>query len=290
MLDLTAAQTSQFHADGFVIFERLIAPELIGPARDRFEPMFAGTFETGTQPDEWNWRAGKSSPDLTRQICNGWKADRSIARILLAEHLGKTAALLMGWRGARIMHDNLLWKPPGAKSLGYHQDNAYLAWYTPTELMTIWMSLDATSAEGGTLELVRGSHRWQAAPPEGEFHAPADYSEVMLKAAARAGVAPEIVPVVVPAGGGSLHHGWTWHGSGPNRSPDPRRTLVLHAMPADVAFAPARFGEGNGPIYSRYRRLTDNQMDENHFPILWSQDGRRTKGLDAWLAGGGLPL
>lgn len=283
MLELSVAQKARFHADGFLIVERLIEPALIGPARARFEPMFQGEFETGTQPDEWNWRDGKSAPDLTRQICNGWKADRTLARILLAEHLGKTAARLMGWPGTRVMHDNVLWKPPGAKSLGYHQDNAYLSWYRPTELMTIWMSLDDTTAQGGTLEFVRGSHRWQAQRPEGEFHAPADYSKVMQKAAEAAGVTPQIVAVVVPAGGGSFHHGWTWHGSGPNLSKQPRRTLVLHAMPADVEFVPSHFGDGNGPIYSRYRRLNDNQMDENHFPILWSEDGRRTKGLEAWL-------
>ncbi len=283
MLDLSDAQTSQFHADGFLVFDRLIDVAQIAPARGRFEPLFRGEFETGTQPDEWNWREGKSAPDLTRQICNGWKADRVIARLLLAEAMGRTVARLMGWSGARIMHDNVIWKPPGAKSLGYHQDNAYLSWYQPTELATIWVSLDDTTAEGGTLEFVRGSHRWQENAPQGEFHAPKEYAKVMLTAAKSAGVTPEIVPVVVPAGGGSMHHGWTWHGSGPNRSQLPRRTLVLHAMPADVEFAPGQFSQGNGPIYSRYRRLTDNIVDENHFPILWTSDGRRTQGLDAWL-------
>lgn len=282
MIELTKTQAETFFADGFVVFDKLVDPEVIARARERFAPMFRGEFETGIRPDEVNWQEGKSAADRTRQICNGWKGDRAIASIVLREDFGRIVAGLMGWNGTRLMHDNVIWKPPGAKSLGYHQDNAYLSWYRPTGLMTVWIALDDTTAEGGTLEFVRGSHKWQASKPEGEFHAPEDYRKYMIAAARAQGHEPEIVPVVVPMGGGSFHHGWTWHGSGPNRSPNPRRSLVIHAMPADAEFAPEHFGEGNGPIYSRYRRLDDNQMDENHFPILWTKDGRRTKGLERW--------
>ena len=85
----------------------------------------------------------------------------------------------------------------------------------------------------------------------------------------------------VPAGGGVFHHGWTWHGSGPNRSDRHRRALVIHGGSAEARFQCDRFGEGNGPIYGRYRRLGDDLMDENHFPITWSSDGRRTAGLES---------
>lgn len=48
---------------------------------------------------------------------------------------------------------------------------------------------------------------------------------------------------------------------------------------------PARLGEGNGPIYGRYRRLGKHTMDENHFPVLGSQDGHRSAGLAAYVSG-----
>jgi hypothetical protein len=98
-------------------------------------------------------------------------------------------------------------------------------------------------------------------------------------------VDPEIVCVEVPAGGGSFHHGWTWHGSGRNDSPNPRRSVVLHAMPDAVRFDPRHLGEGTGRIYGRYKRLDDNVMDENYFPVLWRRDGYRTPGLDAFVTG-----
>jgi ectoine hydroxylase-related dioxygenase (phytanoyl-CoA dioxygenase family) len=274
---------TRFDTDGFLVFDRLIDSERIPLLHRAFEDLFHGRFETGVRPDEVNWQAGESDPTLSRQICNGWKANREIARVVLDESLGRAIAALAGWSGVRIMIDNVIWKPSATRSLGFHQDNAYLSWFSPGEIMTCWIALDDTRAEGGTIEFVRGSHRWRLGEPEGEFHAPEDYRKPMREAAARAGEDPEIVYVEVEAGGGSFHHGATWHGSGPNRSPNPRRSLVLHAMPAEVEYRPGHFDQGIGPIYSRYKRLGDNRLDENYFPVLWREDGYRTPQIETFL-------
>lgn len=285
LADISDADRAAFDSDGYLVVDRLIDPQRIPALHRAFDDLFHGRFQTGVRPDEVNWQADNGDPSRTRQICNGWKANRDIARVVLDARIGEAIAALAGWPGTRVMIDNVLWKPPTAKSLGFHQDSAYLAWYTPSDLCTCWIALDATRAEGGTIEFVTGSHRWQHSQPEGEFHAPDDYRAPMLKAAAREGLDPDIHFVEVPAGGGSFHHGWTWHGSGVNRSPDPRRALVLHAMRSDVEYDPAHFGEGIGPIYSRYKRLGDNQLDENYFPVLWRKDGYRTPGIARYLDG-----
>ena len=106
----------------------------------------------------------------------------------------------------------------------------------------------------------------------------------MREAAARAGVDPDIAYVEVKAGGGSFHHGRTWHGSGANPGPNPRRSLVLHAMQREVEYVTDNFDQGIGPIYSRYKRLGDNCLDENYFPVLWSEDGYRTPQIDDYLS------
>ena len=276
-------QAAAFEADGFVTVDSLIDENLIEPLRERFERLFRGDFETGTAPDEVNWLQGSSDPALTRQICNGWRADRLIASVVLDARLGEAVARLAGWPGARIVQDNVLWKPPGARSLGFHRDNAYLAWYTPTEMFSCWIALDDTTANGGTLEIARGSHRWPTgADPTAEFHAPEDYRATVTAAAQRAQIAElDIAAMEVSAGGGSFHHGWAWHGSGPNLSGRHRRSLVLHCASSEARFNRAGFGEGNGPVYSRYARLADDEMDENHFPILWRSDGYRTPGIQS---------
>ena len=277
---LSATDVATFRADGFVTADSLIDTDLIDPLKERFERLFRGDFETGTAPDEVNWQEGTSDPTLARQICNGWKADRLIASVVLDARLGEAVARLAGWPGARIAQDNVIWKPPGARSLGFHRDNAYLAWYTPTEMFSCWIALDDTTAAGGTMELARGSHRWPAeGDVMGQFHAPDDFRAPVEAAAESLGAELDIAAVEVAAGGGAFHHGWAWHGSGPNRSGRHRRSLVLHCASSEARFDRAGFGEGNGPIYSRYARLTDDEMDENHFPILWRSDGYRTPGI-----------
>ena len=258
----------------------LIEKHQIEPLHKAFDDLFSGEFETGVRPDEVNWQQVDGDPSLTRQICNGWKANRSIAKTVLDPRLGEAVARFAGWPGARIMQDNVIWKPVGAKSLGFHQDSAYLAWFQPSLMLTCWIALDDTSAAGGTMELVRGSHKWTLSEPSGEFHAPEDYRAPMRSAAADHGTDPEIVPVEVSAGGGSFHHGYTWHGSGQNSGTQPRRSLVLHAISSEVEYVPENFHLGIGPIYSRYKRLSDNKMDENYFPILWREDGYRTPEID----------
>ncbi len=280
---IPGSDRTRFDRDGFLIVDRLIDPAMLPRLHQAFEDLFRGRFETGVRPDEVNWQYDDGDPDKTRQICNGWKANRDIARVVLDASLGRAIGELAGWPGVRIMIDNVLWKPPATKSLGFHQDSAYLSWFTPSDLLTCWIALDRTSADGGTIEFVRGSQRWPLDQPEGEFHAPEDYRAPMYAAAARAGAEAEIVYVEVEAGGGSFHHGWTWHGSGPNHGSSPRRALVLHAMRSDVEYQPQNFAQGIGPVYSRYKRLADNRLDENYFPILWREDGYRTPQIETYL-------
>jgi len=283
MIELSDSARQTFSNDGFVVVEKLIEQDQIATLHQAFNDLFNGKFETGVRPDEVNWQQADGDPSLTRQICNGWKANRDIAAVVLDESIARAIASLAGWPGVRIMIDNVIWKPPATKSLGFHQDSAYLSWFTPSDLLTCWIALDETSAEGGTIEFARGSQRWHLGTPEGEFHAPEDYRKPVYNAARREGVEADIAYVEVPAGGGSFHHGWTWHGSGANHSNNPRRSLVLHAMRSDVEYVPNNFAEGIGPIYSRYKRLGDNQLDENYFPILWREDGYRTAQIDTYL-------
>jgi ectoine hydroxylase-related dioxygenase (phytanoyl-CoA dioxygenase family) len=279
MSSITKRQTEQFQTDGFLILERFLGAEEVKRATARFEPLFRGEFATGLYPDEWNWREGRDPPDHTRQICNGWKSDRTIASTVLKEEIGRVCATLAGWTGARIGQDNVIWKPPGAKALGFHQDDSYGSWVIPMGFTTCWMALDDTTASGGTIEYARGSHRWGVFPKMGQFHAPADYREALRVAARSIGATLDLVPIEVPAGGCVIHAGGTWHGSDANRTERPRRSLVTHCLAAEARFHPTEISY----IYSRYRRLGDDTMDESFFPILWTQSGYRTPFIDTHL-------
>ena len=267
-----------FCRDGFLIVEDGLVPEgALELLRERYLRLFDGEYETGIRPDEVNWVPGRDPEDRTRQLCNAWKADNIVAAQVLSERIGRLAAQLAGYRGVRILQDNVLWKPPGTKAIGFHQDSSYAGYLVPSEMVTCWVSLHETGAGAGPLELVRGSHRWPTTPPERtQFHAPEDWL-AGPRAAAPAGEELETVPVVVKAGGGSFHHGSTWHGSAPNESATvARMALVSHFVPAET-----RFHETNVDVtYSRYRRRGDLSLDESFFPVVWDESGYRTP----WLA------
>jgi ectoine hydroxylase-related dioxygenase (phytanoyl-CoA dioxygenase family) len=283
MIEFTDEQRRRFEEDGFLILDRFIAESEAARVAARFEPLFRGAFETGLYPDEWNWREGRDPEDRTRQICNGWKSDYTVASLVLRAEVGRLCAELAGWPGARIAQDNIIWKPPGAKPLGYHQDDSYTGWIDPPHMLTCWIALDPTTAAGGTIEYVRGSHKWPVSPPIRQFHAPDDYRRELKEAAASVGIRDyEIVPVEVPAGGCAFHHGATWHGSDTNRGKGPRRSAVAHCMSSEARFHPTRISY----IYNRYKRVGDLTMDESFFPVLWRQDGYRTPWLDEYVARG----
>jgi ectoine hydroxylase-related dioxygenase (phytanoyl-CoA dioxygenase family) len=283
MISLTQEHIGKFERDGFVIVETALDEETIEKARSRFELLFSGKFETGVYPDEWNWRKGRDREDLTRQICNGWKSDLIIASIVLRPDIGKAAAQLRGWPGARIGQDNVIWKPPGTKPLGFHQDDSYNQWIVPGEMLTCWITLDDTRAHQGTIEYVRGSHRWPVAPPINQFHAPEDpLSDLRLAAKAAGLEAYDIVPIEIPAGAAVFHHGRTWHGSRDNRGEKPRRAVIAHCISSEAKFHPSHISY----IYSRYKKVGSTEMDESHFPVMWRRDGYRTAWIDDYVKRG----
>ncbi len=281
MIDFALPDTAvaAFHRDGFVVIERLIDADTVARLRQRFSALFDGEFESGLVPDEVNWRRGRDPDSATRQICNAWKGDRFVAAVALDPAIGRACARLGGWRGARINQDNVFWKPPGGSAVGFHQDSSYEEWVVPSDMVSCWIALDDTSADGGTVEYVRGSHAWPLSAMIAQFHGPDDVTGEMLAAARRAGVRrPERVPVEVPAGGAAFHHGRTWHGSAVNHGKRPRRSLVAHCMSSDARHHTSRIGS----IYSRYKRFGDDTLDESFFPVLWREDGYRSPFLDAY--------
>lgn len=281
---LTDSQVAAFDRDGILIVDRIIAADRAAALAERFATLFAGRYETGLQPDEVNWKPGRDAPDRTRQLCNAWKSDRLVAGTVLAPQIGAAVAALGGWPGARISQDNLIWKPPGGHALGFHQDSSYEQWAEPSDWVSCWIALDDTTARGGTVSYVRGSHRWSHSPMIEQFHAPDDPYADLRRAATAEGLDLddlEIVQVEVPRGGGVFHQGWTWHGSDRNRADVPRRSLVAHCMSSETRFHP----EVTGALYSRYKRFGSTEMDESFFPVIWRDDGYRSPFLDDYLAG-----
>ena len=174
----TAEQVEAFHRDGFLIVEEgLISEPALERLRSRYERLFEGDYETGIAPDEVNWKPGRDPEDRTRQLCNAWKSDTVIAAQVLSARIGRLAAQLMGYDGVRILQDNVLWKPPGAKAVGFHQDGSYADYLVPPgDGDVLDDACTTTAADAGPIAYVRGSNHWGVSPPaRTAFHAPEDW-------------------------------------------------------------------------------------------------------------------
>jgi len=285
---LTTEQIASYYENGFLIIDKLITQELASKLLARYEPLFKGHFETKNYPDEWHWREGMSLPDVTREICNAWKCDLTIASVVLSEEIGRLCAQLGNWPGSRVGQDDIWWKPCGGKAITFHQDGMYI----PFPMVTCWIALDDTRSTGneniGTLEYVRGSHKWPIISTdkiEGFHTPPGDFRHEMMKAAKIAGIEnPEIVQVRVPAGGCSFHHPSTWHGSAPNNmATRMRRSLAIHAINSESKFPKKDdIAGGVGYIYGRYKLYGSDAMEETFFPITYSANGYRSPFLSTF--------
>jgi ectoine hydroxylase-related dioxygenase (phytanoyl-CoA dioxygenase family) len=278
------AAIARFRRDGFLVIERILDDSRIEMLRERFPLLFAGRFDTGVYPDEWYWREGMSLPDVTRHMANAWKADLSVARLVLSEAIGAAAARLAGWSGTRLGQDTIWWKAPKTKPIAHHQDTSFTDFLEPAAMVTCWVTLDDTHRDAGTLEYAPGSHLWPLTRIPDEFHGQEDYRAHMRAAGRAAGIeVPEPMMIEVPAGSCVFHAGEIWHGSGPNTTGDRmRRSIGIHLLSEDVRFS----DRPGGYIYRRYQKTDDPRLDESYFPLLWSKSGGRTGWIDAYCATG----
>jgi len=143
------------------------------------------------------------------------------------------------------------------------------------------------STNSGTLEYIKGSHKWMKYKDsmKNAFHAPdSDYKLVLEEAAKMEGITKQqletlIVKVEVPAGGCAFHNGDLWHGSGINISNSWRRSIGIHLIPSTSSFE----GKNVGYIYGRYKKFNSDEMDETFFPILWTESNYRSPFLSFYL-------
>jgi hypothetical protein len=116
---------------------------------------------------------------------------------------------------ACLFKDKLIFKPPGMKGYGLHQD--WIAWKGfPRSFLTVLIPIDASSRENGCTEVFPGYHRGGSLSPEdGQYH------ELPV------GLVDEThgVPLELEPGDIAIFGGFTPHRSAPNRSNQWRRQL-----------------------------------------------------------------
>lgn len=132
----------------------------------------------------------------------------------------------------QLQHSKLGTKPPtrGTGEFKWHQDLPFYP-HTNTSLLTVAVWLDDCTLENGCLQMVKGSHRLgylNHLEPDGRFRG-------ACQETAKWSDDSQIENILPKAGGISIHHCLTLHGSPPNLSGKPRRGIIF-SYRADDAY------------------------------------------------------
>jgi ectoine hydroxylase-related dioxygenase (phytanoyl-CoA dioxygenase family) len=158
------------------------------------------------------------------QIFNLWREDETIKEFVMSRRLGQIAAELMQAEGARIYHDQALFKEGGGGITPWHADQYY--WPLETDkTVTAWIPLQEIPLEMGPLEFSAGSH----AIVEGRELAISDDSENMIAQKLRV---TDFKHVIEPfdLGEVSFHSGWVFHRAGANKTDQMRKVMTVIYM------------------------------------------------------------
>ncbi len=179
-----------------------------------------------------------------------------------ANDLGRHPKILEPVRGI-LGEDILLWysvvfvKPgPSEGYVAWHQDSHYWA-MSEEKGLTAWLALSDVTVENGCMQMVGGSHRqeqdWKHEVVAG------DRDNILHRGQKIVGLNPDqFVNVELKAGEMSIHELRTLHGSGPNRTPQPRLGIAFRYIPTTNYPSTLKF-------MKRSAALVSGKYDFRHF-------------------------
>jgi ectoine hydroxylase-related dioxygenase (phytanoyl-CoA dioxygenase family) len=214
---LSAKQRDAYQRDGFLILRELLPAATIERAVAEAEALLQRRDLISTRNLRCRWQTNVLTGECQFEtfdpvidiapVCRELATDERLLAVL-AELYGEEACLFK---------DKLIFKPPGMRGYGLHQD--WIAWPGfPRSFLTVLIPLDASGIENGCTEVFPGYHHHGSLSPEdGQYHElPPDCIDE-----ARG------VPLELQPGDAAIFSGFTPHRSAPNRSARWRRQLYV---------------------------------------------------------------
>ena len=229
MLDamLSEQQVQSYREDGYLAVPGVLSAAEVADLQRVTDEMVEASRSVQAHTDVYDLEPGHSaaeprvrrikSPDLQHEV---------YARTLRHPTILDIVEQLVG-PGVRYQSSKLNMKAAGYGSpVEWHQDWAFYP-HTNDDILAVGVCIDGMNEENGGMLVVPGSHRGPLFDhhQDGYFVGAVTDGEVP---------AEQTVQLQVPAGGISLHHVRTLHGSVPNRSPRPRRLLLFEMCAIDA--------------------------------------------------------
>lgn len=226
---LTREQIDFYNTNGFLAVEGVYSPQEMKEARAVVEEFVERSRAVTAHTDVFDLEPGHSAAEpRVRRIKSPYLHHPTFERLVRHERMLDVVAALIG-PGVRLHGNKLNMKSGGyGSAVEWHQDFAFYP-HSNDDLLAVGVALDDCLLANGCMLMVPGSHRWPILDhnQDGVFVGAFDLQ--------REGIdLRQAVPVEVHAGGISLHHCRTAHGSAVNTSPAPRRLFLMELAAVDA--------------------------------------------------------
>lgn len=240
---LTEEQIAFFRENGYILVKGLLTKEEAAMYRQEVHDLLARL----QQYDEMDaaWASGKETSAEAKNTkifhCHNVQFySAAFSRLMVDERVTGVASDVIGSPNVQLHHSKMFVKPPekGA-AFPMHQDAPYFP-HDNHSMIAVILFFDSSSEEKGCVRVVPGSHKNGILEhtPEGGWHLP--FEQYPISSA---------VPCPAEAGDALYFSYLTVHGSGINRSNEPRTTLLIQMRdPADNPTVKVHLSRGQGMI------------------------------------------
>jgi hypothetical protein len=270
-------EVAEYQERGWYVSRRIVSDELLDSVIEAADAYYTGAVDPGPfLPDHFIPKV-PAPPGLRKHDYSGLRC-HGIMQLVRHPAIAAIAARLSGATGLRLWHDQLLYKPPSepgvSGNVGWHTDRSYWKACSSEEMITAWVPFHTITLEHGPLMVIDGSNRWGREDKGKPDFFRQDIENQEQEIERDTGRRITKVPVLLERGQVSFHHCRTFHGSGPNLSTEPRRSLAIHLQPSD------NHASGTlGPDGERLPHGTDticrwadglpDYTDPDYFPVLY---------------------
>ena len=224
---LSSRQVQSYRDHGYLAVPGVLSAAEVADLQRVTDELVDASRGVAAHTDVYDLEPGHSAAEpRVRRIKSPDRQHEVYARTLRHPAILDLVEQLIG-PGVRYRSTKLNLKSAGYGSpVEWHQDWAFYP-HTNDDILAVGVCIDAMSDANGGLLVVPGSHRG----PLYDHHQDGWFVGAITGAEVDSA---QVAQLEIPAGGISLHHVRTVHGSVPNRSPRPRRLLLLELCAVDA--------------------------------------------------------
>ncbi len=233
--EISAEEIDAYQTDGIVYLRGLFDPDWVDFMRNAAEECLAAP---GHQAKD----LAKSQKDPGRFFADTyvWTRNESCKHFVYHSPAAKIAKAAMQVAKVNIFFDQWLIKEPGTPTrTPWHHDLPYWP-VNGDHICTVWLALDPVTIENGSVEYIKGSHRWGKRYLAQSFTGDDRYKEDLPPVPDIDAMRDELefAQFEMAPGDCTVHHGLTVHGAPGNATGGRRRAFVTRWAGDDAVYYP----------------------------------------------------